>query len=170
MSAWEEAPRNLVHVQTFSHLNTFHCADEYLGRMSIFSFRIHDPLRTQQLSSIEQDQLQHPLSHAALIHFAFYESSIIEEKHASLGNRKSPSTSTRHQIFLFRKLLYVVLHPSSVLLLRTHQYVKHKFPSLLLVDALFLTKHKNAGYQTFPPRVRRPHLSRCAIVDVVNHK
>lgn len=65
--------------------------------------------------------------------------------------------------------LHNFLHPSSVLLLWTHQKLEHVFCSLHLVHFFFLQKTQNLEQLIRPSIMRRVHLSGFVIVHVFNH-
>lgn len=88
---------NLTRVQTLSYLSRFHRLHVHPGRTTNLFFPSNFRLPTQQLSSIENDQLQHGLSHASWIQVTSYTHCILAKKHVSLGHIEGPSTNNHDQ-------------------------------------------------------------------------
>lgn len=158
--------RNLPNLQTLSHLNCCYGLDGYLDRTTNV-FPVNVRIITYQRSSIEKNQLQHRVSHAAWIHFHPINLSR-SEKHANLDDGGCRSTSIRAQIPRLGEFLCNVLDPRSARQLRTRQLLELRFPSLHLVDAVYLRRLRNVKHQIYPSTVRLMHLSRRVIIDVIS--
>lgn len=82
--------------------------------------------------------------------------------------REDPSACIHHQSHKLRKLQNIVLHPRTVLLLRTNEPPEGRLNCRPLVDALFLRDLANVGRLIFPLHVRRARLHRLVVVLGVN--
>lgn len=79
------------------------------------------------------------------------------------------STSIRDQIPWIRKLLPYLIHPSSILLLRTHENIRRRFSTFHVLYAPFSPKPRNVRDQAPPPSVHCTNFTRRVRVNVFNH-
>lgn len=129
--------RKLPHIQTLLKLHCFHSLDVHIGRSASLLTCINVQLFIQNLSSVDQNQLSHSISHNPRIYLASDKSSGLRKKQASTINGKCPSKSIQNQIPWLPALPQNVSYPLYILLLRSHQKLESRFALLHLIHALF---------------------------------
>lgn len=139
-------------VHSFWQVNRFHRFEVYPGRAASFSVYIYVSHLIQHQLSKDHDQLRHCCSHTAQIYFASDKALVPREELASLGNRKSPSTSIYVWILGIYKILDIMLFLWSVFLLQTYQHLQPKSAPIHLLNRLLLRMHGKVGHHTGQPR------------------
>lgn len=159
---------NLPYIQTLLHHNHSYCIDLLLGRLANLFLFIYGRIFTEDLSSVNENKLQHRFNHSVWIMFAFHTSPWILQDYKNYCYRKQPSRSIHSQKFWLSKVLRSLVYPCTVSQYRTHRNLEIRLTFLHLVRVTLFRKFESPRHSLRPHTVRCVQIYRRVVILIFN--